>query len=64
MITKLASEIKTGDLLYFPNSHRPQEVTFVSTGDSDHVTIQAGADVRWVVPVDFSVNVEVESVSE
>lgn len=61
--TKPASEITTGDRLYFPNSRHAQEVTFVSIdkqGDEDYVSVQAGEDTRWVLPIGFSVNVETD----
>ena len=53
--TKKASDVEIGDLLHFPNSRHPQEVTMTQK-DETHITFEAGSATRWVVPLDQDVN--------
>ena len=56
--SKKASTLEVGDKLHFPNSRMAQEVTMRQLGE-EHITVEGTEGVRWVVPLNFDVNVEV-----
>lgn len=53
-------DVRKDDLVYFPNSRRPQPVGSVTpTDEGTTILLSADGASRWLVPNDFAVQREV-----